>query len=114
MAALPADHSSFYRCPTGKRVFYKERHASRAIANADKRGELGPLRHYLCPTCGLDRLSLADLHHLAVEALAALSSSGGEEQRLRAELRATDDWDRDVLRWRSFLMPSNGSYRKKR
>lgn len=36
-------------CPTGKRIYYNERLANRAIA---MRGELPTLRHYPCPTCG--------------------------------------------------------------
>jgi predicted RNA-binding Zn-ribbon protein involved in translation (DUF1610 family) len=48
---------SFYRCPSGKRTYYKERAATRAITVAAKRGELDPLRHYLCPECGKWHLS---------------------------------------------------------
>lgn len=38
-------------CPTGKRVYYAERLANRAITKAAERGEIGPLRHYKCPDC---------------------------------------------------------------
>lgn len=44
-------NDSFYRCPTGKRIYYTEKLANRAITNALKRGEIGPLRHYECPEC---------------------------------------------------------------
>lgn len=45
------------QCVTGKRVFYAERLASRAVTEAAKRGELPPMRHYACPDCGYWHLS---------------------------------------------------------
>jgi len=44
-------------CPTGKRVYYTERLANRAISRALERGELDPLRHYHCEDCGWWHLS---------------------------------------------------------
>lgn len=44
-------------CPTGKRVYYKERLANRAVTEAAKRGELSQLRHYPCDRCGWWHLS---------------------------------------------------------
>jgi hypothetical protein len=44
-------------CPTGKRVYYQERLANRAITEAAKRGELPTMRHYQCPECGWWHLS---------------------------------------------------------
>ena len=38
-------------CETGKRIYWKEHLANRAITEALKRGEIGPLRHYACPVC---------------------------------------------------------------
>lgn len=45
------------RCETGKRVYFKERAANKAITRAIKRGELPQLRHYPCATCGYWHLS---------------------------------------------------------
>lgn len=45
------------QCPTGKRVYYEQHLANRAITRASKRGELEPLRHYSCPVCGWWHLS---------------------------------------------------------
>jgi hypothetical protein len=42
---------------SGKRTYFKERLANRAITEADKRGELPRLRHYRCPHCGYWHLS---------------------------------------------------------
>jgi ssDNA-binding Zn-finger/Zn-ribbon topoisomerase 1 len=47
-------------CPTGKRIYWKERLANRAITEAAKRGELPPMRHYQCPECGYWHLSRKD------------------------------------------------------
>jgi hypothetical protein len=38
-------------CPTGKRIYWEERLANRAVSKAATRGELPPMRHYLCPYC---------------------------------------------------------------
>lgn len=45
------------RCTTGKRIYFKERAANKAITEASKRGELLQLRHYRCPECGYWHLS---------------------------------------------------------
>lgn len=45
------------QCQTGKRVYFKERLATRAVTEAAKRGELDPLRHYACAECGYWHLS---------------------------------------------------------
>lgn len=45
------------RCSNGKRIFWTERLANRAVTNAGKRGELPPMRHYACPDCGYWHLS---------------------------------------------------------
>lgn len=47
-------------CPSGKRIYWKERLANRAITEAAKRGELAPMRHYLCAECGYWHLSRKD------------------------------------------------------
>jgi hypothetical protein len=44
-------------CPSGKRIYGNERVASRAVTEAAKRGELPPMRHYICPECGHWHLS---------------------------------------------------------
>lgn len=38
-------------CPSGKRTYWSERLAQRAVAKAADRGELGPMRYYECPEC---------------------------------------------------------------
>lgn len=46
------------RCATtGKRIYYAERLAIRAVTKAMLRGELPRLRHYPCPDCGHWHLS---------------------------------------------------------
>jgi DNA-directed RNA polymerase subunit RPC12/RpoP len=41
------------RClATGKVIFGNQRVANRAVSRAATRGELPPMRHYQCPTCG--------------------------------------------------------------
>jgi hypothetical protein len=45
------------QCASGKRVFYEERLANRAVSRAETRGELPPMRHYACPLCGYWHLS---------------------------------------------------------
>lgn len=58
-------------CPTGKRIYWKERLACRAVTEAAKRGELPPMRHYKCPECDWWHLSKksrptdTDLHRAA-------------------------------------------------
>jgi predicted RNA-binding Zn-ribbon protein involved in translation (DUF1610 family) len=49
-------------CATGKRIYFKERSANKAITEALKRGELSQLRHYACPVCGYWHLSRKDRH----------------------------------------------------
>lgn len=44
-------------CSSGKRMFGSQRAANRAVTNAAKRGELPPMRHYLCDECGHWHLS---------------------------------------------------------
>lgn len=44
-------------CPTGKRIYWHERLAVRAVNKARDRGELLPLRHYVCDKCGRWHLS---------------------------------------------------------
>ncbi len=44
-------------CSTGKRIYWHERLANRAITRAAERGELGPMRHYLCSECDRWHLS---------------------------------------------------------
>lgn len=39
-------------CETGKRTYFTERLANKAITRAMVRGELPQLKHYQCPTCG--------------------------------------------------------------
>lgn len=39
------------KCSSGKLMFGNERSANRAVQRARERGEIGPLRHYLCPRC---------------------------------------------------------------
>lgn len=50
-------HADPEQCPSGKRVYWTERLATRAVNVALERGELAPLRHYRCPDC--DRWHLA-------------------------------------------------------
>jgi hypothetical protein len=45
------------QCPTGKRCYFEERLANRAVTNAAKRGELPPMRHYKCDKCAWWHLS---------------------------------------------------------
>jgi hypothetical protein len=54
------DPSAAATCPTGKRVYWHERLANRAVQKARERGELPPMRHYLCPECGRWHLSRKD------------------------------------------------------
>ena len=57
------------RCPTtGKRIYWHERLANRAITKAAERGELASMRHYLCPDC--TRWHLARKHRPVASRLA--------------------------------------------
>ena len=47
-----AGRSMSAACATGKRVYYSERLATRAVNVAGQRGELPPMRHYPCQVCG--------------------------------------------------------------
>jgi hypothetical protein len=49
-------------CPTGKRIYWEERLANRAISKAQTRGELPQMRHYLCPHCDRWHLSRKRRH----------------------------------------------------
>jgi hypothetical protein len=64
------------KCPSsGKRVYYKEHLASRAVSFAATRGELPPMRHYKCPECGWWHLSKVE------------SRSSDKERRARKKAR---------------------------
>jgi hypothetical protein len=44
-------------CSTGKRIYWEEHLAARAVNVARDRGELPPMRHYMCPHCARWHLS---------------------------------------------------------
>jgi hypothetical protein len=45
------------KCVMGKRVYFRESLAVRAVSKAAHRGELQQLKHYACEACGFWHLS---------------------------------------------------------